>query len=298
MTRPLTFPPLDATRTADIGRLLINCPDRPGIVAAVCGFLADRRGNITDLQQHSTDPHDGQLFLRLEFLLAGVHRRVAELTAEFAPIAEQFGMHAVFTSAADVKRIAIFVSTADHALQELLWRRKAGDLNAEIVMVISNHDHLRNLVESWGLPFHHVPVTPDAREAAETRALQLLRGTADTVVLARYMQILTPHFLREFPMRAINIHHSFLPAFVGADPYARAAERGVKLIGATAHYVTDELDEGPIIEQDVVRIDHRQSAADLRSAGRYVERSVLARAVGWHADDRVIVFGNKTIVFA
>jgi formyltetrahydrofolate deformylase len=189
------------------------------------------------------------------------------------------------------------VSKADHALQELLWRRKSGDLHAEIAMVISNHDDLRPLVESWGIPYHIVPVTPETKPAAEQKQLELLRGQVDAVVLARYMQVLSPAFLAEFPMRAINIHHSFLPAFVGADAYGSAAERGVKLIGATAHYVTAELDEGPIIEQDVVRIDHRQSVADLRRAGRYVERAVLARAVGWHVEDRVIVHGNKTIVF-
>jgi len=164
-------------------------------------------------------------------------------------------------------------------------------------MVISNHEDLRPLVETWGIPYHFVPVTPETKPAAERTQLDLLRGQVDAVVLARYMQVLSPAFLAAFPMQAINIHHSFLPAFVGADPYAKAAERGVKLIGATAHYVTAELDEGPIIEQDVVRIDHRQSVADLRRAGRYVERAVLARAVGWHVEDRVIVHGNKTIVF-
>jgi formyltetrahydrofolate deformylase len=163
--------------------------------------------------------------------------------------------------------------------------------------VISNHEDLRPLVETWGIPYHYVPVTPQTKPTAEEQQLDLLRGRVDAVVLARYMQVLSPSFLAAFPLRAINIHHSFLPAFVGADPYGKAAERGVKLIGATAHYVTADLDAGPIIEQDVVRIDHRQSVADLRRAGRYVERAVLARAVGWHVEDRVIVHGNKTIVF-
>ena len=295
--RPMEFPPLVSETSRNLGRLLISCEDRPGIVAAVCGFLADRGANIVELQQHSTAPRGGRLFVRLEFQLAQVVDRVEELSMAFAPLAASFDMEARFTSAAQVKRMAIMVSSADHALQELLWRRKSGDLRAEIVMVISNHDRLRDLVEPWGIPFHHVPVTPQTKADAERRQLELLDGQVDMVVLARYMQILSPRFLAAYPRSAINIHHSFLPAFIGADPYSRAAERGVKLIGATAHYVTEDLDEGPIIEQDVARIDHRQSVAELRAAGRYIERAVLAQAVAWHAEDRVIVHENKTIVF-
>jgi formyltetrahydrofolate deformylase len=294
----MSFEPLDTRADRDVGRLLVTCADRPGICAAICGYLYGLGANITNLQQYTTDPSGGRLFVRVEFLLAGLDEREPAVSAGFVPLAESFGMQWQLSRAVRTKRLAIMVSTSDHALQELLWRRKAGDLHAEISMVISNHDDLRPLVESWGIPYHHVPVTPQTKPAAEERQLELLRGRVDAVVLARYMQVLSPLFLAVFPMRAINIHHSFLPAFVGADPYGRAAERGVKLIGATAHYVTEDLDAGPIIEQDVVRIDHRQSVADLRRAGRYVERAVLARAVGWHVEDRVIVHRNKTIVFA
>jgi formyltetrahydrofolate deformylase len=296
--RPMSFEPLDTAADRDVGRLLVSCADRPGICAAICGYLAGLDANITSLQQYTTDPSGGRLFLRVEFLLPGLDSREAEVGAGFGPLADSFRMDWRLARAKAVKRLAIMVSKTDHALQELLWRRKAGDLHAEIAMVISNHDDLRPLVETWGIPYHHVPVTPETKPAAEQMQLELLRGQVDAVVLARYMQVLSPTFLAAFPNRAINIHHSFLPAFLGADPYGKAAERGVKLIGATAHYVTEDLDAGPIIEQDVVRIDHRQSVTDLRRAGRYVERAVLARAVGWHVEDRVIVHKNKTIVFA
>jgi formyltetrahydrofolate deformylase len=286
----------DAVR--DLGRLLVSCPDRPGISAAVTGYLFGLGANITDFQQFSTDPSGGQFFLRVEFILAGLEQRFVDVERGFTGLAESLQMQWRFAPAARRKRLAILVSKADHALQELLWRRQAGDLRAEISMVVSNHRDVEDTVRAWGIPFHHVPVTKDTVHKAETRLLELLVGEVETVVLARYMQILTPRFLASFPNQAINIHHSFLPAFVGADPYGKAAERGVKLIGATAHYVTSELDAGPIIEQDVARVDHRQSVADLRRAGRYVERAVLARAVSWHVEDRVIVHGNKTIVFA
>lgn len=295
--RPTSFPPLDLSADRDVGRLLVTCPDQPGICAALCSRLYDAGANITGLQQHTTDPQGGRFFVRIEFLLPGLPDRVEDLESGVAGLAGRYGMQWRLARAAAVKHLAIMVSTADHALQELLWRRKAGDLRAEIAMVVSNHEDLRDVVATWGIPFHHVPVTPATKSAAERRQLHLLRGV-DTLVLARYMQVLTPDFLAAFPGQVINIHHSFLPAFVGADPYGRAAERGVKLIGATAHYVTAELDAGPIIEQDVARVDHRQTVADLRAAGRYVERAVLARAVSWHVEDRIIVDGNKTIVFA
>lgn len=281
----------------DVGRLLVSCPDRPGISAAVTGYLFDRGANITDFQQFSTDPSGGQFFLRVEFIVAELERRLLDIEQGFAALAQPFDMTWRFAAAGQPRRLAILVSKAEHALQELLWRRQAGDLSAEVAMVVSNHRTLQPVVEAWGIPFHHVPVTPETKAEAESQLLELLVGQIETVVLARYMQILTPRFLAAFPNQAINIHHSFLPAFVGADPYGRAAERGVKLIGATAHYVTEELDAGPIIEQDVARVDHRQSVDDLRRAGRYVERAVLARAVSWHVEDRVIVHGNKTIVF-
>ena len=278
--------------------MLISCPDRPGIVAAVSRFLFDAGANITESQQHSTDPTGGTFYLLVEFHLAGLRERYAQLAAEFAALADSFSMRWKMTQAAELKRMAIFVSKADHALQELLWRTHSGELNADIRMVVSNHPDLAETVASWGIPFHHVPVSREGRAEAEGTHLKLLAAEdVDVVVLARYMQILSAEFLAECAAPVINIHHSFLPAFAGANPYQAAADRGVKLIGATAHYVTAELDAGPIIEQDIVRVDHRYTAAELRKLGRHVERSVLARAVGWHLDDRVIVHQNKTIVF-
>jgi len=285
-------------RYADVGRLVITCPDRPGIVAAVSQFLFEAGANITESQQYSTDPFGGAFFLRLEFHLDGLDQRSGELGERFARMADRFSMRWKLTRAADLKRVAIMVSRTDHALQEVLWRAQSGELRADIRMIISNHTDAGEAAAWWGLPFHHLPVTPDTKDAAEAAQLRLLDGEVDLVILARYMQILSPRFLSEFTTPIINIHHSFLPAFAGADPYRRAAARGVKLIGATAHYVTAELDAGPIIEQDIVRVDHRCSADDLRRLGRHVERAVLARAVGWHLEDRVIVHQNSTIVFS
>ena len=286
----------DATR--DTGRLLISCPDRPGIVSVVAGHLFRQGATITESQQYTTDPTGGRFFLRVEFLLPELERRMIDLEHGFASLPESADMDWRFAVAARRKRLAIMVSTADHALQELLWRHKTGDLHATISMVLSNHRDLEETAAGWGIPFHHIPVTRETKRHAEAEALKLLVGTVDCVILARYMQVLSAEFLDRFPHQAINIHHSFLPAFVGANPYAAAARRGVKLIGATAHYVTPELDAGPIIEQDVCRVDHRYSVDQLRRAGRYVERAVLARAVSWHVDDRVIVHDDKTIVFA
>jgi formyltetrahydrofolate deformylase len=285
-------------RYRDIGRLLITCPDRPGIVAAVSRLLYENDANILESQQYSTDPFGGTFFQRVEFYLRDLPERIDELEHQFAILSDPFSMRWQLTRADEVKRVGIMVSKADHALLELLWRARSGELSVDIRMVLSNHPDLEETVAAWGIPFHYEPVTPATKADAEARQLDLLVGEVDFVVLARYMQILTPRFLTEFPNRVINIHHSFLPAFVGANPYRAAAERGVKLIGATAHYVTAELDAGPIIEQDIVRVDHRRSAEDLRRLGRDVERAVLARAVGWHLDDRVIVHRNKTIVFA
>lgn len=285
-------------RYRDIGRLLITCPDRPGIVAAVSRFLYERGANILESQQYSTDPFGGTFFVRVEFHRDGLSDHFDEMAAAFAELSDGFSMRWRMSRAAELKRMAIFVSKADHVLQELLWRVHSDELNADIKMVVSNHRDLEDVVTPWGIPFHHVPVTKDDKAAAEAAQLKLLADQVDVVVLARYMQILSPAFLTEFTAPIINIHHSFLPAFVGANPYRAAHERGVKLVGATAHYVTPELDAGPIIEQDIVRVDHRQSVEDLRRMGRHVERAVLARAVAWHLDDRVIVHQNKTIVFA
>jgi formyltetrahydrofolate deformylase len=282
----------------DVGRLLITCPDRPGIVAAVSRFLYESGANIIESQQYSTDPSAGTFFLLVGFHLPGLADRVDDLCRRFAPLSDEFSMRWGLNRAEQLKKIAIFVSKADHVLLELLWLIHSGELNVDLRMVISNHQYLADIVTAWGIPFHFVPVSLETKEAAEAEQLRLLGDEVDLVVLARYMQILSPHFLAVFSRPIINIHHSFLPAFVGANPYQQAAERGVKLVGATAHYVTAELDAGPIIEQDIVRVDHRCSADDLRRLGRHVERSVLARAVAWHVDDRIIVHQNKTIVFA
>lgn len=290
--------PDDVPRLADRGRLLVSCPDRPGIIAAVSQLLFERGANIVHSDQHSTDPSDGLFFLRIEFDLPGLTGGVDELCAAFRPVGDRYRMDWRIIPAARRKRLAIFVSREDHCLLELLGQRRAGDLTAEITMVIGNHPEMAGVVAPWAIPFHHVPVTAGDRDGAERQALALLDGQVDAIVLARYMQVLSPLFLERWRHRVINIHHSFLPAFVGANPYAQAHARGVKLIGATAHYVTSELDAGPIIDQDVHRVDHRHGVADLRRIGRQIERTVLARAVSWHVEDRVLVHGNTTVVFA
>jgi len=265
------------------------------LIAAVSGFLADAGRNIVDADQHSSD--EGRFFMRMVFEPAPEDER-EDLYRRFArELAEPLRMEHRFAESGERKRVAIMASREDHCLSDLLWRWRSGELGAELVAVVSNHPDHAAQVESLGLPFHHVPVEKDAKEAAERRILDLLGGEIDLLVLARYMQILSAGFLRGIGAPAINIHHSFLPAFVGADPYARAHERGVKLIGATAHYVTEELDAGPIIDQDVVRVSHRDEIPDLVRIGRDVERLVLARAVKAHLDDRVLLDGDRTIVF-
>lgn len=281
----------------DVGRLVVRCPDRPGIVAVLSGLLAEVGANIIDSQQHSSDPSGGTFTLRLEFYLAGLADRRADLERRLGALAGEWQLVWRLTEACHRPRVAVFVSKADHVLQELIYRVRAGDLRADIVAVLSNHRDLEPVARAAGIPFHHVPVTPETKDAAEARALELI-GDVDLVVLARYMQIVSADFCNRFPERLINIHHSFLPAFVGANPYQAAHDRGVKLIGATAHYVTPELDAGPIIEQEVARVDHRATVEDMRRVGRYVERQVLAQAVTWHVEDRVIVEGPRTIVFA
>ncbi|GAA3161817.1 formyltetrahydrofolate deformylase [Blastococcus jejuensis] len=288
---------MSAPASSDIGRLVVRCPDRPGIVAVLSGLMAELGANITDSQQHSSDPTGGTFTLRLEFLLAGLAQRRPELERRLAALGADWQMTWRLTDAAHRPTLAVFVSKTDHVLQELIYRVRAGDLRAEIAMVVSNHLDLEPVARGAGIPFHHIPVTPSTKADAEARALDLL-GDVDLVVLARYMQIVSADFCSRFPERLINIHHSFLPAFVGANPYQAAHDRGVKLIGATAHYVTPELDAGPIIEQEVARVDHRATVEDMRRVGRYVERQVLAQAVTWHVEDRVIVEGPRTIVFA
>lgn len=279
-------------------RLLITCPDRPGIVAAISNFFYNQGANITDLDQHSTDPEGGSFFMRLEFQTPHleISREVLEKT--FAEtVAARYKMEWSIHYTSEHKKMAILVSKYDHALLEVLWRWSRHELPAEITLVISNHPDLEKSVADFGIPFHIVPVTRKTKDDAESTMLDLLDGNADIIVLARYMQILSERFVKRFSNRIINIHHSFLPAFVGANPYRQAYERGVKLIGATAHFATQELDMGPIIEQDVVRVSHRTGITDLQEIGRVIERDVLARAVKWYLEDRIIVFGNKTVVF-
>ena len=296
MSHPAGSP--TAGRHQDIGRLLLRCPDRSGIVAAVSTFLTAAGANIISLDQHSTQPEGGVFLQRTVFHLPGLAAASTELEREFAArVAPQFEIDYRFTDAAKPKRVAILASRADHCLLDLLWRNRRGELDMSVVMVIANHPDLADQVRPFGVPFVHIPATRETRAEAEARQLELLRGNVDLVVLARYMQIVTPDFLAAVGAPLINIHHSFLPAFIGANTYRRARERGVKLVGATAHYVTENLDEGPIIEQDVVRIDHTHTVEDLVRLGADVERAVLSRAVLWHCQDRVVRHDNEAVVF-
>jgi formyltetrahydrofolate deformylase len=280
-------------------RLLISCADGPGIVAAVSNFLFHHGANITALDQYSTDPEGGRFFMRLEFQTPHLDLSRALLCQSFQDtVAARYNMEWSVSFARDRKKVAVLVSKYDHVLNELLWRWSREDIEADITMVISNHGDLKNTVESFQVPFYHIPVSALNKEEVEKEILTLLEDRADLVVLARYMQILSEDFVSRYENKIINIHHSFLPAFVGANPYFQALERGVKVIGATAHYVTKELDMGPIINQDVVHVSHRDTVSDLKEKGRNVERNVLAQAVGWHLEDRIIVNGNKTIVFS
>ena len=283
--------------TENTARLLITCEDRPGIVQAVSSFLYHQGANITALDQYATEAQGGQYFMRVEFELEHLATRLETLTSTFAKnVAEKYAMDWKLNSVSDVKKVGILVSKVDHALLELLWRHSRGSMPCEITQVISNHETLRDKVERFGIPFHVVPVDKDNKVEAYAKIDEMMQGN-DLLVLARYMQILSEDFVEKWPQQIINIHHSFLPAFVGANPYKQAYEKGVKLIGATAHYVTADLDQGPIIEQDVERVSHDYSIEQLRELGEDVERNVLARAVRWHLEDRVIVDGNKTIVF-
>ena len=286
------------TSTTGTARLLVQCPDQPGVVSAVSTFLYQHGANIVQADQYSSGGGRGRFFLRMEYDVAGLDAPADEVAGRFGvEVAPRFQMEWHVSYSAQRRRMAMLVSTADHCLLELLWRWRNGELGVDIPVVISNHEQLRRDVEGFGRPFRYLPVRAETKAAQEREMLGLLRGQADFVVMARYMQILSPGFIAEFPHAVINIHHSFLPAFAGADPYGQAFERGVKIIGATAHYATEELDEGPIIEQDVVRVSHRDTRASLVALGREVERSVLARAVRWHIEDRVLVDGRKTVVF-
>jgi formyltetrahydrofolate deformylase len=277
-------------------RLLLSCPDRPGIVARVAGFLADADRNIIDADQHSTTD-EGRLFMRLVFESAPEPER-DQLYRRFSEeVAEPLSMEFQFAEAGRLPRVAVMASKEDHCLLDLLWRFRSGELQGQPALVIANHPDHEQAVRSFGLPYHHIPADRRSKPEAEEAALALLSGNVDLVVLARYMQILSAEFLDRLGCPAINIHHSFLPAFAGAHPYHRAWERGVKLIGATAHYVTEDLDAGPIIEQDTARVSHRDEVVDLVRIGRDLERLVLARAVRAHLEDRVLVDGERTVVF-
>lgn len=279
-------------------RLLISCPDQPGIVAAVTTFLYEQGANIVESSQYSTDPEGGTFFLRIEFDAPNISERKEEMEKKFSVIAQRFEMKWRLSLHTHIKKIAIFVSKEEHCLLELLWEWQAGELLADFALVISNHEQMRETVESFGIPYYYIPVTKETKQEAEAKQIQLLKEYGiDVIVLARYMQILSPQFVATFPAQIINIHHSFLPAFIGARPYEQAYQRGVKLIGATSHYVTDDLDEGPIIEQDVERVDHKHHVEDLKRIGRMIEKTVLVRALKWHLEDRVIIHENKTIVF-
>ena len=279
-------------------RLLISCADRPGIVAAVAGFLAERQANIVALDQHSTGGSSGEFFARVEFDPQAGDLDEAAFARSFSPVAERFGMDWRIAYSGHRKRVAVLVSRYDHCLVDLLWRWRRGELLGDVTLVVSNHPDLAEEATRAGVDFEYVPVAAaDAKPAAEARMLSLLAGRVELVVLARYMQILSAEFLARVGCPVINIHHSFLPSFAGADPYQRAADRGVKLIGATAHYVTEQLDEGPIIEQDVERVDHSRGPEDFTAVGRDVESVVLARAVRWHVEHRVLINGRKTVVF-
>jgi formyltetrahydrofolate deformylase len=277
-------------------RLLISCPDKKGLIAAISSFIAAHDGNILFADQYVSE--SGVFFMRLEIEGGGFGLGREEFPSAFAPLARRHELEWRVSYTDTPKRMAILVSRYDHCLIDLLWRWDGGELDAEIPLVISNHPDVATRVENYGIPFYHLPVTKETKGEQESEVLKLLSESGvDLVVLARYMQILTPEFVSSYPSGIVNIHHSFLPAFAGADPYRRAYERGVKTIGATAHYVTEELDAGPIIHQDVAHVTHRDTVEDLVLLGREVERRVLARAVRWHLEDRVLVDSNRTVVF-
>jgi formyltetrahydrofolate deformylase len=278
--------------------LIVHGPDRPGIVAAVASVLTGHGANIVELDQHSDDAWGGAFFQRTVFHAENYPAVRPAIEADLDQVVRgDFDLAWRLTDLATPKRVAIFASRSDHCLLDLLWRQRRGELPMTVAMVISNHTNLADDVRGFGVPFVHIPVARDDKSAAEAEQLRLLRGNVDLVVLARYMQILSEEFLTEVGVPVINIHHSFLPAFIGAAPYRKAWERGVKIIGATAHYVSTELDAGPIIEQDVIRVSHRDSVEELTRRGADVERQVLSRAVLWHCQERVIRYENQTIVF-
>lgn len=286
----------DRAHNSNIARLLVQGVDQPGIVSTVSSALTESGANVIALDQFSTDAQGGAFFQRTEFHIEDLPAALPALERSLGAALKNFDLTWHLAPAASRKRVAIFVSKTDHCLLDLLWRHKRGETAMDIVMVVSNHADLAESVRPFGIPYFHVPVSGDKKEA-EHRHLELLNGNVDLIVLARYMQVISENFLDEVGTPVINIHHSFLPAFIGAGPYQKAKDRGVKLIGATAHYVTKDLDEGPIIEQDVIRVSHDGTTRQLMRSGADVERAVLSRAVSWHCEDRVMLHGNTTVVF-
>ncbi len=278
-------------------RLLISCPDAQGIIAAVASFIAEHGGNILEADQHS-DPEHGEFFMRVEIESGGLGLSQENFAQAWQPVAKKYAMRWNVCWGDCIKRLAILVSKESHCLNDLLWRWKTAELRVDIPFVAGNHESLREQVDACGLPFHHIAITKDTKPQAEAALRRLLEEEAiDFIVLARYMQILSPEFVAAYPERIINIHHSFLPAFAGSKPYHQAYERGVKIIGASSHYVTAELDQGPIIAQATMPVDHRDTIDDLVRTGRDLERVVLATAVRLHVEDKILVHGNKTVVF-
>lgn len=277
--------------------LLWSCPDRKGLVSRLAQFLFEHGGNILDLDEH-VDRQEQMFFLRVAWDMSEFTITPDKFDEKFLPLATEYSAQWSIRLGNEKRRLAIFVSQHDHCLQEILWRQELGEFHAEISFIVSNHPDAGSLAERYRIPFHVLPIKDENRDQQEAEELKLLAGArVDTIVLARYMQILSPAFVRRFPHRIVNIHHSFLPAFAGGNPYKQAYNRGVKIIGATSHYVTDVLDDGPIIEQDIIRISHKDSLDDLIRKGRDLERLVLARALRLHLEDRVLVHGRKTVVF-
>lgn len=277
--------------------LLISCPDQKGLVATIADFLYQRNANIVHADQHQ-DKELGLFLMRVEWDLSDFELDIEEFDRHFAPIAEKFQMTWRLARSGHRPKMAIFVSRYDHCLVDLLYRHQSGELHCDIPLILSNHTDTQWLAEAFHIPFQHIPVERDSKHEAEKDQLAVLRHHhVDLIVLARYMQVLSADFIKHYPSRIINIHHSFLPAFHGAKPYHRAFERGVKLIGATSHYVTEILDDGPIIEQDVARISHRDEIDDLIQKGRDLEKVVLSRAVRWHIESRILLYANKTVIF-
>lgn len=284
-------------KTPLIATLLLSCPDQKGLVARISQFIFQRGGNIMNLDEH-VEREENMFFTRVEWDTTEVFHSPSEFESEFEKLAKEISADWEIRYSNNKHKLAIFVSKYEHCIQEILWLNSIGELDAEIKFIISNHKDLEKLSKQYNVDFHYFPITNENKFWQEEKEINLLReNKIDTIVLARYMQVLSMNFVKEFSFKIINIHHSFLPAFMGANPYRQAYEKGVKIIGATSHYVTEVLDEGPIIEQDVTRISHRDSPKDLISKGRELERSVLVRAIKYHISNRVLPFGKKTIVF-